>query len=765
MSTKSTAPDWVDYEHLLDAIPGGVLAFDETGKTVFVSPKASAILGRPEEELLSSSLADLSGSDWAEVCKEHLRTAKGSEPFSFDFCFIRGAETQWARISLSPVRRASELKGALAIISDISSERMVQGQLRASENRMRDATANMPGVIYELHYRLGGELRIRYVSGTAKKYTGMDAQSLMANQTDVRSLVHPDDLEKLVTHVSEVSRNLEPSSLQFRLLKGDEVFHVFTSASVVKDENDGFLITGVAIDIGELKKVESRLRASEAQLNAVFENFPFECWTLDLQGVFLLQNPSSQKRWGDLRGESMSEVALPGYLHSECHFDIDGAMHGKVTRREMDIVIDGQHRYIERLVVPMYDGLDVFGVLGVIVDKTDERVLEQQLAESKKMDAIGRLAGGVAHDFNNILTAIMSCVRLLERRLEGPPRRELQIIREGAQRAAQLTRQLLSFAKQEKVDATRHSVDEILTKCDRLLRRLIGEGIELRTQNNADYVEVLVDPVRLEQAIINLVVNAKDAMREGGTILVRSEVVDLVTSRKSVDGAIPPGEYAYISVTDSGVGMNDDTKARAFEPFFTTRHEQGGTGLGLSSAYGSVHQAGGFMTLESELGSGTCVGIYLPRAASSPLVRGAVGSEISTDNSLPIATGPGLGNQVVLLVEDEPMVLSVTCRSLRLSGYRVLVADSAKSALNLSRNYEGEIDLLLTDVSMPTVDGPSLSRKIRVDRPKLCVLFMSGYALEKAIQAEENASFLAKPFTPEQLENAVRLAIGHSQSD
>lgn len=759
MSADSKRPDWLRYEELVDAIPGGVLAFDDKGVVVYASTKTASILGVSRAGILGQSLGELTGNEWSDVCNNELACAKKGEQVCYDFRF----SASWVQISLSPVLEKGRIKGAVGVLSDIGAERGADRKLREAESRINHATVNMPGVMYELRYSKKDGLRLQFVSGAAKKYTGMDAETLMDKQVDMRSLLHPEDVPKVMTHVAEVARTLQPSSLQFRMVNGDEIFHVFTSASIVKDENGSYTITGIAIDIGELNAMESRLRVSQAQLHAVFENFPFECWSLDLQGRFLLQNPSNKERWGDLIGQSMSEVVLPDYMHIHCHADIGKAMQGTVARRETTTVIDGQQRHIERLVVPMFDGTELFGVLGVIVDKTDERAFEKQLAESKKLDAIGRLAGGVAHDFNNILTAIMSCVRLLERRLDGPPRRELQIIREGAGRAAKLTRQLLSFAKQEQVEATRHSVDDVLEKCDRLLRRLIGEGIQLETEKNTNGIEVLVDPLRMEQAIINLVVNAKDSMSEGGTILIRSEAIVLNSYRESVDGAIPPGEYALISVQDTGAGMNEDTEARAFEPFFTTRHEQGGTGLGLSSVYGSVHQAGGFVTLETELGKGTKIGVYLPRAGGRVLGTASSGTASLgirfEDDDFDETSRPKAGGRTILLVEDEPMILSVACRSLRLNGHKVLVAETPEEALRLSAKREGAIDLLLTDVMLPTIDGPSLSAQIRERRPGIAVLFMSGYSLERIDLKGQDADFLAKPFTPEQLERGVRNAM------
>ncbi len=479
-------------------------------------------------------------------------------------------------------------------------------------------------------------------------------------------------------------------------------------------------------------------QTNQAQLHAIFDSLPFACRTFDLKGRVVLQNPLCQQRLGNVIGKSISELDLDADVRTAWRTDFEQALLGHTSHRDL-VLQDG---YARRVAVPILDEDQVIGVLGMRVDTTEQRRLENQLAQSQKLDAIGRLAGGIAHDFNNVLTAILSCVRLLERRLEGPPRRELQIIRDGAQRAVELTRQLLAFAKQEMVEPRRTVVDDIVNKSDRLLRRLIGEDIELVTHTNSSNVEVLVDPVRLEQAIINLVVNARDAMPKGGKISVRCETVELRDSAPSVDGAIVPGKYALIVVEDAGVGMSEETRLRAFEPFFTTRQDSGGTGLGLSTVYGSVHQAQGFVTLESKLGEGTRVALYLPQAAPEEPQEVALASKS--------------GSETILVVEDEPLVMSVASQSLRIGGYTVLKAKSSAQAIEVAAQHDGVIDLLLTDVTMPQGSGPALAATLRESRPDIAVLFMSGYTSERIEFDTTGGSFLAKPFTPKSLNAAVR---------
>jgi PAS domain S-box-containing protein len=551
--------------------------------------------------------------------------------------------------------------------------------------------------------------------------------------------------------ISEL-RNLEPG----KDLRVDCAFPIqkeggeWARVALSPVHHSGVFVGAIATltDIADFKEAGAQHRASRAQFEAIFQNLPFECWVMERSGEFLLQNQESIERLGEVGSNTIDCVGLPDDTLRDYHIDFSLANQGEEARRDVTLTFPTGRKHFNRLLVPIRDANDILGILGVCVETTERRNLEEQLAQSQKLDAVGRLAGGIAHDFNNVLTAILSCVRLLERRLDGPPRRELQIIRDGAQRASELTRQLLAFSKQEMAEPRRTSIDELVIKSDRLLRRLIGEDIELVTIANAKGYDVVVDPVRIEQAIINLIVNARDALPKGGKITVRCSGLQLTSSQQAADGQIPPGAYALIEVQDTGVGMSEETKARAFEPFFTTRQVAGGTGLGLSSVYGSVHQAQGYVTLVSAPGEGTTVGLYLPRADPNE----ATIDDSETEPLLVAASG----TETILLVEDEPMVMSVTCQSLRLSGYTVLEARGLEAALEVASKHDGTIDLLLTDVVMPHGTGPDLAASLRAKRPNIAVLFMSGYGADRIDVDIDAISFLAKPFTPDRLDAQVR---------
>jgi two-component system cell cycle sensor histidine kinase/response regulator CckA len=402
--------------------------------------------------------------------------------------------------------------------------------------------------------------------------------------------------------------------------------------------------------------------------------------------------------------------------------------------------------------VQLRDG-EIVGILGIVRDITDRLRLEEQLRQAQKMEAVGRLAGGVAHDFNNILTAISSYSELLlaDFATEDPRRADVEEIRKATDRAAALTRQLLAFSRRQVLQPKIVDLNTVIAGAGKLLRRLIGEDIALVTRLDPALGPVRADAGQLEQVIMNLAVNARDAMQTGGTLTLETENVVIEASKLAAEERIvAPGRYVLLRVRDTGSGMDADTRRHLFEPFFTTREKGKGTGLGLATVYGIVKQSGGFIWVDSEPGRGAAFRIYLPRVdeAAPPAARAAAAAE-------PAAAG----TETILLVEDEDAVRAVARESLRRHGYRVLEARDAESALAIAAGFEGHIGLLLTDVVMPGLSGRALADRLAPKRPGTRVLFMSGYTDDAIVQhgvLEPGLSFLQKPFTPDVLAQKVR---------
>ena len=393
------------------------------------------------------------------------------------------------------------------------------------------------------------------------------------------------------------------------------------------------------------------------------------------------------------------------------------------------------------------------------IDTTEQRALEMQIAQSQKMQAVGQLAGGIAHDFNNMLTAIIgfSDFLLMNHRPTDPAFQDIMNIKQNANRAAGLVRQLLAFSRQQTLRPQVLQLGDVLSELSILLGRLLGENIELKLEPGRDLWSVKADLHQFEQVIVNLAVNARDAMPDGGKLFIRTANINEATSRELGQKHIPPGEYVLIEVSDTGTGMSAEVMQKIFEPFFSTKEIGRGTGLGLSTVYGIVKQTGGFIFADSEEGSGTVMRVYLPRYIESAheVEQAKIERRIEKPKDL---TGHG----TVLLVEDEDAVRSFAARALGQRGYNVLEATTGAEALEVFANHKGEVDLVVSDVIMPEMDGPTLMQTLRRERPDLKIIFISGYAedaFRKHLAENEDFMFLQKPFDLKELAAAVKAAL------
>jgi two-component system cell cycle sensor histidine kinase/response regulator CckA len=393
---------------------------------------------------------------------------------------------------------------------------------------------------------------------------------------------------------------------------------------------------------------------------------------------------------------------------------------------------------------------------GLIVDITDRKMLEGQLQQARKMEAVGRLAGGVAHDFNNLLTIIKGYVEMAQQRCLDRPElySDIRRIEEAADRAVTLVRQLLAFSRKQVLRPKILDLNNIVLNLDQLLRRLMNENIEIKTFVSKEVGPIKADPGQIEQVIMNLVVNARDALPNGGRILIETSNVDLDSTYARDHAVVIPGPYVLLAVSDTGIGMTSETVGHIFEPFYTTKESGRGTGLGLSTVYGIVKQSGGYIWVYSELGKGTTFKVYLPRVTDAiPASAAPVTTPASTTHK---------GKETILLVEDEPDLRELTQMVLSEKGYKVIGAPSPEEAERLAGNNGEEIHLLLTDVVMPGISGRELARRLTGRFPHLRVMYMSGYTYNVIAEdgtLEEGMTFLQKPFTPQALAEKVREAL------
>jgi two-component system cell cycle sensor histidine kinase/response regulator CckA len=390
-----------------------------------------------------------------------------------------------------------------------------------------------------------------------------------------------------------------------------------------------------------------------------------------------------------------------------------------------------------------------------LVDVSEQKALETKFAQSQKMQAVGQLAGGVAHDFNNLLTVIIgNCEFLLMRHQAGDPSfKEINEVHQNALRAAALVSQLLAFSRKQTMQPKVLALGDVVGELAQMLRRLVGEGITLNVERDSDLWQVHADEAQLGNAIINLVVNARDAMPSGGTVTIKTVNQAVAASSALGTAIMPAGDYVRIEVADTGTGMSKEIQSKIFDPFFTTKPVGQGTGLGLATVYGIVKQTGGFITVDSEVGKGTSFNIYLPRLKVD-VAAASIAAEVA-----PVMARDVTGQDTILLVEDEEAVRSFAARALRMRGYNVLEASGGEEALEIVQNGANVIHLIITDVVMPNMDGPTMVRHVKALKPELPVIFMSGYAEEafrRNDQSSEDIHFLPKPFGLKQLAAKVK---------
>jgi len=516
----------------------------------------------------------------------------------------------------------------------------------------------------------------------------------------------------------------------------------------------------LALRAGERQRrqAEAALRESEERFRALVENSSDALMLIDAEARVTYITPSSTRHLG-WRAEQIVGRSVFDFLHPEDRELAGERMAetlrhpGKAVTAEVRVLhADGSWRILEGVGVNHIAEPAVGAIVVNARDVTERRKLEDQLRQSQKMEAVGQLAGGVAHDFNNLLTAILGYCNLILDDLppEDPRRSDLEEIQSAGERAAALTRQLLAFSRRQMLHPQIVDINAVVQQLEKLLRRLISEDVELMTALAPDLMAVRVDPAAVEQILVSLAVNARDAMPVGGRLTIETANVELDEAYAVTHVTMRPGAYVMLAVSDTGEGMEEATRARVFEPFFTTKEQGKGSGLGLATVYGMVKQSGGYIWVYSEIGHGTSFKVYLPPAAERSPVDDGRGGRRETDAMH--------GWETVLLVEDEDAVRALAREVLRRHGYVVLEARHGVDALRVAERHTDAIHLMVTDVVMPHMSGRDLAERLSTVRPAMKVLFMSGYTDHAVMHRDltPGSAFIQKPFTPETFARKVR---------
>ncbi len=664
-------------------------------------------------------------------------------------------ETEWRGVSARPLEGRPGF--VLWSFEDIASHRLDEA-LRAERERRGDFLANASVGFYSVD----AEGRFRYVNRTLAGWLGYTPDEVVKGEKRLHEFVLGDGLKDAAPY--DPFRERDPGGggeVALRRRDGGE-FRAYITQTVVEDE-DGLHTCSVVFEPMPTREPEQVPRGPEQRFRKLFEDAPIGAALLDLKGKVVECNRAFREIAAagrrDVVGASLAGLVAKGD-REQLAAKLSGVIDGTVPAAPFEVRLPSEkERAASLFLTRMEDSAGrLSGVILQLIDTTERRNLEIQINQSQKMQAVGQLAGGVAHDFNNLLTVMIGfCDLLLLRHRPGEQTfADIMQIKQNANRAANLVRQLLAFSRQQTLQPEVLNITDVLAELSDLLRRLIGVNIEFKVVHGRDLGLVMVDQGQFEQVIINLAVNARDAMPDGGTLTIRTSNVTLNEEVERGQEVMPPGDYVMVEAIDSGVGIGEENLERVFEPFFSTKEVGSGTGLGLSTVYGIVKQTGGFIAVDSEAGSGTTFSIYLPchepgkEAAETPAAEAGAEALLARD-----LTGVG----TVLLVEDEDAVRLFGARALRNKGYKVYEAKSGEGALEIIKSCDEPIDLVITDVVMANVDGPTLVRRVRESHPDMKVIFISGYAedsFREDLSQYADIRFLPKPFSLEQLAGIVK---------
>ena len=677
-------------------------------------------------------------------------------------CFVVAGAGLMLKGSLRNVEERAASREALQRAHDELEEHVRErtAELEAQQQYLRAIVETSPNPIFVKNAEgrftlINKAVEVAY-GRSANEILGKKEADLNGYHTEIQTFIHDDD-EVIQTRTPKFIPEEEltnPKTGETRLFQTIKV-------PLSLPGNGAVHVLGVATDITERKRTEQTLRDTEERYRLLFERNPLPMWVYDRDTLeFLAVNEAAVSHYGYSQDEFLS-MTIKDIRSAE---DVEGLIDNISDKSEFNSAGTWRHKKndgglieVEVLSHPlMFAGRKAKLVLAndVTERKQSEQALrdtEEQLRQAQKLEGVGRLSGGIAHDFNNLLTVITGFCSLAMRDLkpEDPLLGNLEEIKKAGDRAASLTRQLLAFSRRQVLQPKVLNLDTVVVDMEKMLRRIIGENIDLRAVLEPTLGNVNADPGQIEQIILNLIVNARDSMPNGGKLTIETDNVYLDEEYVKNHVSAQVGPHVMLAVSDTGHGMEHSTISRIFEPFFTTKELGKGTGLGLSTVYGIVKQSGGNIWVYSEVGRGTTFKIYLPRVDDGvdEYKRGLEEAKVNK------------GSETILLVEDEAMLRKLARQTLSGYGYRIVEASNGDEAITIAANHEGHIHLLLTDVIMPGINGRDLGIKLLETRPSLRVLFMSGYTDDAIVHQgvlDESANFIQKPFAPESLARKVR---------
>lgn len=745
----------------LNALPDPCYATDRRGAILFANEAYRGLVGSVNAERpapLERLLAGREGhAETLYRLAQAARTGFAAEE-EIRFAIRAGLAERIYKVVVRPL--SGQQGGAVWLLRDLTLERERLDQVEQQWQRAFAFLSATPVGFYAAE--LSGE--ILYVNDKLADWLGMPADRLAGRAQklsdillgDVAGLALVSDFEGAPTVDADL-KGPDGRPVPVRILR----------SLVPKAGGKGgeFISCALVLDRATSSEAEGSARDAELRFARFFNNAPISIATVDAEGRIDNANSAFLSYMG---GNVTRGVALAGLLVEDDRpavlESLAALRGGRQPGPPIEVRLVDRPERVGQLYASRVDsGEGGSSTVVYLIDATEQKSLELQFAQSQKMQAIGQLAGGVAHDFNNLLTAIIGfCDLLLARHQAGDPSfADVMQIKQNANRAANLTRQLLAFSRRQTLRPKVLSLTDALAELQNLLSRLLTEKVELKIVHGRDLGLVKVDQNQLEQVIMNLAVNARDAMPDGGRLTIRTANVSEEDSRALDHAMMPPADYLLIEVADTGTGIPKENLGKIFEPFYTTKDPSKGTGLGLSTVYGIVKQTGGFIFAYSTVGKGTTFRIYLPRYFETP----AEAQAEAEAQAAAVAAEPTdlTGKGTILLVEDEDAVRTFAARALQTRGYEVLQADCGEAAIALVQDFEGKIDLVVSDVVMPNMDGPTMVKELRNKLPGAKIIFVSGYAedaFEKSLDPEQQFHFLPKPFSLKQLAAAVKDVMG-----
>ncbi len=737
---------------IINTVPDSItITRVEDGRYILVNDSFCTLSGFSREETIGRTVTDLNVFVNVQDRQRFIREMREKgEVTDFEIEYRKkdgGLLT--TLLSARPIQYAGE-DCLVAVVADITSRKRSEDALRKSEEQHRKLVESMRegfGVLNERN-------EVTFINNRFCELMGYRPEEIVGHP--VSDFVDPENLKILGEQMARRrSGEKGPYEIAWTRKNGNKVYTLMSPEPVYDGQGNFKGSFSVITDISERKQMEEALKKSEERYRLLVDNAN-EAILVIQEGMIKFVNPRAIKIM-KLEGQKLAPQPFLDFIHPEDRERVrqryQERLSGEVSPVRYSFrLLDqaGETIWVEINAVQIaWEGEPA--ALVFLTDITEKKQLEMQFLQSQKMEAVGRLAGGVAHDFNNLLTSILghSDLMMMRLRLGDPLVGDIKEIVKAANRATDLTRQLLAFSRKQVMQPRILNLNGIISDMKKMLKRLIGEDIILETLLSPDLGQVLVDPGQIDQVIMNLVVNARDAMPKGGTLTIETGnvLLDEVQVR-SYMGA-KPGAYVLLSVKDSGSGMSEELQSHIFEPFFTTKELGKGTGLGLSTVYGIVKQSNGYIWVDSRPGQGTAIRIFLPQQEG----------EAESDLKLKKGKVSLRGEETILLAEDNELVRGLTRSVLEHFGYQVLETEDGEEAGRMSKGYEGSIHLLLTDVVMPGISGRVLAEQLQRSRPGIKILFMSGYS-EEAVLLQgmqiPGAHFLQKPFTPEELGMRVR---------